>query len=141
MGFMYLINPNHIRSYQFGKFGTRMDQDIHLEDLDKDRCRVTCEYRMNVWGILKFVEPLYRRVINQWFINTWDEDAPMRVRRWKVWKLGFKNFSGLAYVNDKQASPGPEDRTYPLELPVPKSTEITRGGYSRPFKKSTEVGY
>lgn len=28
-----------------------------------------------------------------WFWATWEEDAPMRLRRWKVHKLGFKNFS------------------------------------------------
>jgi len=143
VGFMYLETPNHIVSYQFGKLGSQMRQDIYLTEQGPDRCLVVSEYRMEVFGVFKIFEPIYRKTITRWFINTWDEDAPMRLRRWKVWKLGFRNFIGIEYINKKTAQPTQIDtRPYPIELPVPKSTPITAAeGFSRPFDKSVEVGY
>ena len=46
-------------------------------------------------------------------------------------------------MNNKTAGPDrpEEERPYPIELPVPKITEITRGGVSRPFKSSKKLGY
>ena len=146
LGFMFLENPNLIRSFQFGRFGLRMEQDIRLDDLGPDRCRVVSTYRLEVPFFLKVLQPLFRKITTRWFWNTWDEDAPMRLRRWKVWKLGFRDFSGLAYVNKKtarSAETATRDAARPctIELPVPKSTSIVSGGVGRPFSKSAEVGY
>jgi hypothetical protein len=60
-----------------------------------------------------------------------------------VWQLGFRDFAGLNYVNNKTAGPDQPDvkRPYPIELPVPKITGIARGGVSRPFKSSRKLGY
>jgi hypothetical protein len=67
----------------------------------------------------------------------------MRERRLKVWQLGFRDFVGLGYVNNKTAGPARPDveRPYPIELPVPKITAIARGGVSRPFRSSKKLGY
>src|SRR5262252_2808513 len=64
-------------------------------------------------------------------------------RRLNVWQLGFRDFVGLNYVNNKTVGPDRPDveRPYPIELPVPKITEITRGGVSRPFRRSRKLGY
>ena len=144
LGFMYLENPNLIRSIQYGKLGSVLEQEIHLQDIGTDRCKVTCIYTMKVPGIFKFLEPLFQRVTTRWFHATWEEDAPMRIRRWKVWKLGFRDFSGLEYINEMTEKPKEacEFRPYPLQLPVPKTPERPPGsGYRRLFKKSVEVGY
>ena len=140
-GFMYLENPNLIRSFQFGKLGMVVDQSIELNDLGPDRCLVTTEYRLEAPGIFKIFEPLWRRMTAKWFINTWDEDAPMRLRREKVWKLGFRNFSGIDYINKKVAQPEHLPvRPYPIELPVPKIKPQDLEA-ERPFAESVEVGY
>ena len=142
-GFMYLDNPNLIRSIQFGKLGLTMDQQIHLTDIGTDRCLVACEYRLEAPFFLKPFEGLWRRITDRWFIATWDEDAPMRVRRQQVWKLGFRDFVGIDYINRKTAKPAdlPNDRRYPIELPVPKTKGRKDGTYERPFEASVEVGY
>src|SRR5437588_8479 len=83
------------------------------------------------------------RVVTRWFHATWEEDAPMRIRRWKVWKLGFRDFRGIDFINKKTAKPADLDpnRPYPLRLPVPKTRESPPGsGYRRPFDESVEVG-
>jgi hypothetical protein len=144
LGFMYMESPNLIRSVQYGKLGTVLEQEIHLEHLGPESCRVTSTYTMEVPGLFKVFQPLFERVITRWFHNTWVEDAPMRTRRWKLWKLGFRDFRGLDYVNEKTAKPPGAGgyRPYPVRLPLPKTPENPPGsGYKRPFETSVEVGY
>ncbi len=142
-GFMYLENPNLIRSIQFGKIGLVLDQTIHLTDLGPDRCLVATEYRLKAPFFFKLAAPLWKKITDRWFINTWDEDAPMRLRRQKVWNLGFRDFVGIDYVNQKKPQPEgiPSKRPYPVQLPVPKTKGRKEGEYERPFATSVEVGY
>jgi hypothetical protein len=144
LGFMFAESPNLYRSIQYGKLGTILHQEILLEDIGTERCRVTGTYTMDVPAPFKVLQPLFTKVITRWFHATWEEDAPMRIRRWKVWKLGFRDFRGIDYINKKTAKPADLDpnRPYPLRLPVPKTRESPAGsGYRRHFDKSVEVGY
>jgi hypothetical protein len=142
-GFMYLENPNLIRSFQFGKGGLLLDQSMILKDLGPERCLVASEYRLIAPFFLKPFEPLWRKIAQRWFDLTWEEDAPMRLRRQQVWKLGFRNFVGIDYINKKTAKPEdlPAERPYPVELPVPKTKGRLEADYERPFETSVEVGY
>jgi hypothetical protein len=144
LGLMYMESPNVIRSIQFGKLGLHLHQEIRLDDLGPDRCRVTCTYTMDVPFFARPFEGLYRRILARWFDDTWVEDAPMRLRRWKVWKLGFRDFRGIDYINEKTAPPenaGSEHRPARVQLPVPKTQKKTGALYERPFDESVEVGY
>ena len=142
LGFMFMESPNLIRSVQHGKLGLVLEQEIHLEDTGPESCRVTSTYTMEVPGFATVFQKLFQRVVTRWFHDTWVEDAPMRVRRWKVWKLGFRDFRGLDYVNDKTEKPSDAGsfRPYPVRLPVPK-TPHDSPVFERPFDKSVEVGY
>jgi hypothetical protein len=142
-GFMFLENPNLIKSIQFGAAGAVLEQEIHLKELGPEKCLVTSIYTMKVPGPFKLLQPLFERVTQKWFDDTWVEDAPMRLRRMKVWKLGFRNFSGIDWINEKRARPAESgNREYQLVLPVPKTPEAPPGsGYERPFSESVEVGY
>lgn len=143
-GFMALEHPGLIRSIQFGKFGLRLDQRIHMKELGPDRCLVKSEYTLEVPFFVKPFEFLFRRITQKWFDQTWDEDAPMRLRRQRVWKLGFRNFAGIDYVNARTEKPAglPAERPYPIELPVPKTRNPRNDReYARPFASSVEVGY
>jgi hypothetical protein len=66
----------------------------------------------------------------------WDEDVPMRERRYKVCKLGFKDFHGINYINDKEVSNEERDPhvPYKFKLPVPKVTNIKKEGSFRKIK-------
>jgi hypothetical protein len=142
-GFMFMESPNLIRSIQFGKIGLVLDQTIHLTDIGPDRCLVATEYRLKAPFFFKLLAPLWKSITDRWFINTWDEDAPMRLRRQKVWNLGFRDFVGIDYVNQKKPQPEgvPSNRPYPVQLPVPKTKGRKDGEYERPFATSVEVGY
>jgi len=142
--FAYLESPFLMKSFHIGKMGLVLEQDFHFKDIGQDRCLVTLENRIEVPGAFKFLEPFFKKMTTRWFYATWNEDHPMRLRRWKVWKLGFRDFTGIDYINQKTAKPAgreSENRLYPIELPVPKSTRIRQEGYTRPFSESIEVGY
>jgi len=141
--FSYLKSDKWMRSFHLGPFGLLLEQDFHFEDLQAQACRVTVESRVKVPRILLCLQPFFHKLMRRWFYSVWAEDTEMRERRLKVWQLGFRDFVGLNYVNNKTAGPDRPDaeRPYPIEWPVPKITEITRGGVSRPFRRSRKLGY
>jgi hypothetical protein len=143
-----LVSPDRMLSYHLASFGVMHEQTYTFTDLGPERCRVTLESRMRLpaaFGVLKpLLDKWYQAMCRKWFYATWDEDVPMRARRWKVWKLGFRNFVGIDYVNEKTEKPagrGDEPRPYPIEMPVPKATSVGEEGYRRLFDESVEVGY
>ena len=158
--FSYLIAENWMRSFHFGPFGLMLEQDFTFEDLapqgfpyptppprardgTRGGCRVTVESRLAVPRIFGWLQPAFHRLMRRWFYSVWEEDMEMRARRLKVWQLGFRDFVGLDYVNGKTAAPTRPvvGRPYPIQLPVPKITEITRGGISRPHPPGRKLGY
>ena len=141
--FSYYPNENLQKSYHAGPFGLLLKQEFHFKELGPARCLVTLKSSVKVPRIFGFLQPFFQKLMYRWFWAVWDEDMAMRERRLKVWQLGFKDFIGLDYVNNKTASPEKPDleRPYPIKLPVPKISDIAHGGISRPFRVSEEVGY
>jgi len=141
--FSCLTAENWMRSFHFGPFGLLLEQDFHFEDLAQQGCRVTVESRLAVPRIFGWLQPWFHRLMRRWFYSVWEEDMEMRARRLKVWQLGFRDFAGLDYVNRKFAGPRRPKigRPYPIRLPVPKITEIARGGISRPYPPHRKLGY
>jgi hypothetical protein len=137
--FLVLKSPTKLKGYHFGLF--KMQHDIDFEDLGPERCLVINKYQLHVPWFLGWLGFLWRRVTHKWFWVQWKEDVPMRLRRRKVWKLGFVDFVGLDYVNHKTARVPNDNRPYPIDLPVTKSTLITTKGFPRLFAKSEVVGY
>jgi hypothetical protein len=141
--FSYLTGEDRMRTFHLGPFGLVLEQDFHFEDLAPQGCRVTVESRLRVPGIFGWLQPWFHLLMRRWFYSVWEEDMEMRARRLKVWQLGFRDFVGLDYVNRKTAGPLQPDvgRPYPMQLPVPKITGITRGGISRPHPPGRKLGY
>lgn len=143
LNFMHCPNDNLMKSYYQGPFGLLLQQEFHFEELGPESCRATVESRLSVPRLFGFLQPLFTRLMHKWFHDVWAEDMPMRERRLKLWRLGFKDFFGLDYVNNKTAGPDQPDnnRAYPLHLPVPKITNIGSVGITRPFRANEELGY
>ncbi len=141
--FSYMASENRMRSFHFGPLGLLLEQDFHFEDLEPEGCRVTVESSMKVPRFFGWLQPWFHRMMRRWFYSVWAEDMEMRERRLKVWQLGFRDFVGLDYINQKtDGPPGPDrDRPYPIQLPVPKITEIARVGISRPHSPGKKLGY
>lgn len=142
VGFQYM-DGNTMKSFHMDSIGFLLEMEALFTDLPEDRCRVTVTYRINAHPFFKLFEPLFQRLFKRWFWATWEEDAPMRLRRWKVHRLGFKDFGGLDYINRKgvrnrDARPG----AYVFDPPVRSASPIkTITGIERPFDHSTEIGY
>jgi hypothetical protein len=141
--FSYYPNDNLQRSFHAGPFGLLLRQEFHFQEVGPCKCRVTLRSFLKVPRIFGFLQPFFQKLMYRWFWSVWQEDMAMRERRLKVWQLGFRDFVGLDYVNNKTVAPaeGNAERPYPIELPVPKITDIARGGISRPFRVSEELGY
>jgi hypothetical protein len=144
--FSYMENPEHMRSIHLGKI-MHLEQDFHFSKTAPEACKVFLEQRLRLplpKLFKKLLEPIWRKLTLKWFAPVWDEDAPMRLRRWKVWQLGFKDFSGIDYINQKKKKPedrGSTLRHHPVDLPIKSSTPIMNEGWPRLFKKSVEIGY
>ena len=72
---------------------------------------MTVTYKIDVHPFFKIFDFFFKKAFTYWFNATWEEDAPMRLRRWKVHKLWFKDFSGIDYINKNL--PKPEKINYP----------------------------
>jgi hypothetical protein len=142
IGFQYM-DGNVMKSFHKDSIGFMLEMEADFKDLPNERCSVTVTYRINTHPIFKIFDPLFKRLFKKWFWATWEEDAPMRLRRWKVHKLGFKDFSGLEYVNKKQArSENFSYGKYLFDPPVKTASPIkTIQGVERPFTQNTELGY
>ena len=84
--------------------------------------------------------------MKKWFIKVWEEDMPMRERRLKVWELGFVDFKGIDYVNNKNLKKRMlSKRKYKLDLPIPKITheknKTKEKVFLRKVSKSKNLGY
>ena len=106
IGFQYM-DGNTMKSFHKDSIGFMLEMQALFEDLPNDRCSVTVTYRIDTHPVFKILELLFKELFKKWFWATWEEDAPMRLRRWKVHKLPFKDFSGIEYINKKL--PEPED--------------------------------
>jgi hypothetical protein len=142
IGFQYM-DGNTMKSFHKDTIGFVLEMEALFEDLTDDRCSVTVTYRINTHPVFKILEPVFKRLFKGWFWATWEEDAPMRLRRWKVHKLGFKDFSGIEYINKRlPKSEHFEPGKYKFSPPVRSSSPIkTPDGIERPFDHSTELGY
>ena len=40
--------------------------------------------------LLKFLQPIFDKLMKKWFVDVWEEDMPMRERRFKAQKTGRK---------------------------------------------------
>ena len=141
-----LENPNKMVVDHSTLFNlVKVKQIFDFEEIDKNNCKVTRSDFLEIPFFLKFLQKFFDKIMKKWFVAVWEEDMPMRERRYKVWKLGFRDFQGIDYINDEKLNSKFHKknliRDYKLELPVPKITNIKNKGSFRLFKKSKHIGY
>ena len=142
-----LVNENKMEVEHTTLFNLiRCKQIFDFEEKNEDECKVTRHDFLEVPKILNFLQPLFDKMMKKWFVDVWEEDMPMRERRLKVWKLGFRDFKGIDYINNPKASKSNSSpRKYELKLPIPKITQIDKDSekktFKRLFKNSKHIGY
>lgn len=140
---LQFMDGNVMRTFHKDSIGFLLEQETRFEDLPNNRCRVVVVYTINAHRVFKLFEPIFHRLFRSWFEEVWAEDAPMRLRRWKVYQLGFEDFSGIDYINQKL--PKPANLTVPkyeFKPPVKSLAKIkSAAGETRPASKGAELGY
>ena len=137
------MDGNVMKTFHQDAVGFLLEMEAHFFDLPNERSKVKAVYRIRTHPIFKIFEPIFKMLFTKWFHATWEEDAPMRLRRWKVHKLGFKDFFGIDYINKKlQKSEKLNYPKYEFNPPIASFSTITSPeGMDRPFSKSVELGY
>lgn len=144
---LFLVDENKFEVFHSMFFDLIKGKQVFIfEETGSDNCRVTREDFLEIPKILKFLQPLFNKIMKIWFIKVWEEDMPMRERRLKVWKLGFEDFKGIEYINNPNSKRSDNlKRPYELKLPIPKITQVNKQGavktFLRRFKKSKHIGY
>ena len=142
-----LLNNNKMEVLHTTLFNLiKCKQIFEFEENELNECTVTRYDYLEVFSFLKFLQPLFDKLMKKWFIDVWEEDMPMRERRFKVWKLGFQDFKGINYINNPEIKKEyNSNREYELKLPIPKITQVKEDGtkktFKRLFKKSKHIGY
>ena len=144
-----LVNENQMDVSHSTLFNLiKCKQTFVFDEDTNNNCKVTRYDYLEVPKILKFLQPLFDRLMKKWFLDVWKEDMPMRERRLKVWKLGFQDFKGIDYINDPNVKKVSNiNRPYELKLPITKITQIkeeengNKKTFLRKFKKSKHLGY
>lgn len=137
------MEGNVMKTVHHDSNGFLLEMQVQFDDLPDNRCKITTTYSMNIHPFFKIFEPIFKMLFKRWFYSTWEEDAPMRLRRWKVYKLGFKDFYGVDYINKKLSRPeNIEVPKYKFKTPVASFSMINKAeGIARPFSQSVELGY
>ena len=144
---LILNNENEMEALHTTLFKLIKCKQVFLfNEKEENKCEVTRKDFLEIPKFLKFLQPIFDKLMKKWFVDVWEEDMPMRERRLKVWKLGFKDFQGIDYINDPNTKGNDNtNRKYQLELPIPKITHINKNKknkiFKRLFNKSKHVGY
>ena len=134
IGFQHM-EGNTMKSFQQRSIGFMLETETLFEDLPNDRCTVTVSYRIETHAMFKLFHLFFQKLFKKWFWAAWEEDVSMQLRRWKVHQLGFRDFSGIEYVNKKLPRPEHiEPGKYEFVPPVKKFSPIkNQEGIERPL--------
>lgn len=139
---LQMMDGNVMKVFHRDMLGFLLEMEVHFDDLPNDRSLITVIYNIRCHPFFKLFEKYFQMVFEKWYEATWEEDEPMRLRRWRVHKLGFKGFVGLDYVNNKTATPTEfPEREYVFVPPVPACAQIKTSGQRRPDISPVEIGY
>ena len=142
-----MTNENQMDVFHYAFFNMiYCKQTFKFEENSKGHCKVTKYDYLQVPKFMGFLQPLFNKIMQKWFVNVWEEDMPMRKRRLKVWKLGFEDFKGIDYINNPTIiKKNNFNRDYQVKLPIPKITHIKNKSSEKTFlriiNKSKHIGY
>jgi hypothetical protein len=108
---MYTIN--------LGLFGVPSVTRIHIHEDRRDHVVHTTTYKFLLRGWRRILAPFLPRLMTSWNERTWREDLPLKLRRQKVLRLGFRDFVGLPDRIEDRVN----DADLVFRLPVPRFAE------------------
>ena len=113
---MVRVSDNLSRAWNRGLLGVIASADYQFDGIQRDQTRVTITYRFYLQGWRILLAPILSWQIARWSARIWGEDLPVKLRRQRMMRLGFKDFAGLPdSVADRH-----NDGDVPFKLPLPK---------------------
>lgn len=106
--------PDTIKVFNVGLFGVPVATTIVVKELRQDLCEVTMTYKFLLKGWRRILEPFLPPMAARWNAKVWDEDLPLKERRTKALRMGFKDFVGMPADVALREFQG----DIPFELPV-----------------------
>lgn len=88
-------DANTIKCFNVGLFGIPACTTITVKETTKDHCDITMNYKFVLKGWTTLLAPAFPRLSKIWNEQVWVEDLPLKARRQKVLRMGFKDFVGL----------------------------------------------
>jgi hypothetical protein len=115
--FMVQEDENTLYTYAV-QMGIVSKTTIKIEEIKKDYCHFTMNYKFELNGWRVILRPLLRKLIPIWNERVWREDLPLKIRRQKVLRNNFKDFHGLPEeIKDREYHEAIEDLKLPIRRP------------------------
>ncbi|MBX2798819.1 MAG: hypothetical protein KTR31_14180 [Myxococcales bacterium] len=102
-----------IQVFNLGLFSVPSITTITVEQLGRDRCRIGMNYKFLLFGWRRLLGLMLPSMIETWNEKVWVEDLPLKLRRQRVLRHGFRDFHGMPQEVDERNN---EDE---LELTLP----------------------
>jgi hypothetical protein len=90
-----------------GLFGIPSVLTMRMEETGDNTCRLTNDYKFILKGWRQILAPLLRHMIQKWNDGNWAEDGPLKERRQKMLRAGFKDYQGLPDEVEQRKFVGP----------------------------------
>lgn len=114
-------SPNVVKAVNVGLFGVPAVTTVRIEENRRDHCHITMQYRFFLIGWRRMLAPFLSFMIPRWNERVWKEDLPLKLRRQKMLRLGFKDFYGLPpRMRDRSF----EDELVFTKLPLSRLKEV-----------------
>lgn len=110
-----------IRAINTGLLGVPVVTTIKVNEDRRDHCIIKINYRFFLLGWKQILEPFLNIMIPSWNEQVWQEDLPLKLRRSKMLRLGFRDFYGLPVkIKDRRF----EDEIKFIRIPLSKLREV-----------------
>lgn len=122
LNIMIKHNEKVIKAINVGIFGIPIVTTVTVNEDRPDHCILEISHKFFLMGWKQLLKPMLTIMAPRWNERVWQEDLPLKLRRTKVMRLGFKDFYGLpAKVEDRHR----EGELEFIRIPLSKLREVS----------------
>ncbi|GEM_PF-2261600 len=111
-----------IKAINVGLLGIPIMTTVTVTEDRPDHCVLDISHKFFLLGWKQLLKPLLTIMAPKWNERVWEEDLPLKVRRTKVMRLGFKDFYGLpARMEDRHR----EGKLEFIRIPLSKLRQVS----------------
>lgn len=94
---------------------------IKIYPISENQCKIEMNYKFYLNGWRKLLKPVLKKLVPIWSERVYKEDLPLKLRRQKFLKMGFKDFKGMPPLEARQNS-----LLKKTTLPIPRPKNSSR---------------